>query len=326
MELANLTARVLITGASGFIGGAIARRMKSAGWDVVEVGRRQLDRDTYVAHDLATALPRSLDGTYHAVVHAAARSSPWGRRAEFERDNIVATRNTIEFCERNGRPRLIYISSSSVFYRPEHQRGITESTPMPAQAVNVYAETKQRGESLVRAYRGPSVTLRPRAVYGPGDTILLPRIVAAARQRRLPLLVSPDGPVVGDLIYIENLVDHIQQAIASNQIVGDYNLTDNHPVPIFDFISQVLQRLDVPLPHRRVSVRTAMIGATLLETFHRVCLPRREPAITRFGVHVFAYSKTFNVQKMLCTFGPPRIPIAESVEHSIAWIQQQEQG
>lgn len=315
--------RAIVTGASGFIGGALVTRLREAGWEVTGVGRRELNEPGCLSHDLACPLPASLDGQYDAVVHAAARSSPWGRRREFERDNVLATRKVVEFCRRNGSPRLVYVSSASVYYRPGHQLGMTEATPLPRRSVNHYAATKRAAEAVVRGYGRSWAILRPRAVYGPGDTVLLPRIVKAARAGRLPLIVPRGGPVVGDLIYVENLVDHLERAASDASVQGDSNLTDNQPVPIYEFLLGVFERLGIAAPTRRVSVRSAMLGAHALELGHRLFAPGREPAITRFGVHVFAYSKTFDVQKMLGVFGPPRVPLEEGVERTVRWLVDQ---
>ncbi len=317
----HATPAVLITGSSGFIGGQLAERCRRLSWQVAGIGRRRLDQPGYFVHDLTRPLPDSFRPPCDVVVHAAARASPWGRRRDFVRQNVWATRNVIDFCLRHGRPRLVFLSSSSVYYRPAHQLGITEETPLPARAVNDYARTKRMAEELVRQYPGEWVILRPRAVFGPGDTVLLPRVLHAARVGRLPLLAEPNGPAVGDLIYIDNLVDCIVRAAADRSIHGCFNITNNEPIAIREFLLDLLRRLDIPAPRRSVSLRAAMLTAGLLEGFYALCLPDREPPLTRFGVHVFAYSKTFDVSRMLVTMGPPRVPLREGVERTVAWVK-----
>ena len=314
--------KVLITGSSGFIGTHLTERFQRDGWQVTGVGRRILNRTNYLSHDLVQPLPASLDGSWNVVIHAAARSNPWGTKKQFENDNVVGTRNVIDFCQRNGRPKLIYLSSSSVYYRPEHQWGISEETPLPDRHVNEYAATKRQAEELVQQYAGPWVILRPRAVFGPGDTVLLPRIIRAAQAGRLPVLESPDGPTVGDLIYIDNLVDAVVSAATLREAVGVFNLTNNQSVPILEFLFTVFDGLGIARPRRRISVSTAMIVAGALEMFHRIFLPGREPAITRFGVHVFRYSKTFDVSKANDILGPPRISLDDGLQRTVSWFQQ----
>lgn len=289
------------------------------GWETTGIGRRPLPASSYVQHDVTTPLP--FEEPFDVVIHAAARSSPWGSRREFERQNVDATRNVIDWCSAHGRPRLIYISSSSVYYRPGPQLQITEETPLPEKAVNHYAATKREAEELVQRYAGNWVILRPRAVFGPGDTVLLPRILQAARAGRLPLLTSRYGPAIGDVIYIDNLVDCIVHAATTQRIDGCFNLTNNEPLPIQEFLLDLFRRLGIPAPARRVPVRTAMFAAGMLELVHALFLPWREPSITRFGIHVFAYSKTFDVTKMLKTMGTPRVALAEGVERTVSWLR-----
>jgi nucleoside-diphosphate-sugar epimerase len=324
---------VLVTGASGFIGGAVWRRFQSLGWRAVGTGRRTLADPNYHVHDLVHPLGETFEALregptnepidrrsprpFDVVIHAAARSSPWGSRREFERQNVLATQNVVDYCRAHGRPKLVFLSSSSVFYRPGHQFNITEQTPIPAESVNRYSATKLRGEEIVRNYPGPWAILRPRAVFGPGDTVLLPRIIEAARAGRLPKLVSPDGPAVGDLIYVDNLVDYVVRAAADENVNGPFNLTNNEPVVIGDFLADVFRQLRIPPPARAVSVRKAMAAAAIVEAFYACFRPHREPPITRFGIHVLAYSKTFDVSRMLAVLGPPRISLAEAVRRTV---------
>ncbi len=315
--------KFMVTGASGFIGSQLVSRLRSRGHSVLGIGRRKLDDPDYLSHDLADPLPRIRDRTFDVVIHAAARSNPWGSLSEFYRDNVTATRNVLDFCFANGAPRLIFISSSSVYYVPRHQFDIEEETPLAEKPVNNYAWTKQMAEQLVQTYSGSWTILRPRAVYGPGDTVLLPRILTAARAGRLPVLTVPDGPVVGDLIYIENLLDAIESAATRNGAVGAFNLTNGDPVGILDFLFEVFDGLGIPRPTRRVSAKSAMAFAGCLEFFHRIFRPSVEPVITRFGVHVFRYSKTFDITRAKQVLGSPKVDNAESLARTVAWFREQ---
>lgn len=317
---------ILITGSSGFIGGVTHARFQSMGWETIGIGRRKSDQDSYVRFDLSTALDDSIRdaiASADVVLHAAARSSPWGSRKQFESANVVATRNLLEACNRSSKPKFIFVSSSSVYYRAADQLGINESTPQAEPAVNLYAETKQRAEELVRGYAGEWVILRPRAVYGTGDMVLFPRILAAAKAGKLPLLIREGKPAVGDLIAIENLVDCFVRAASDDQVRGEYNLTDNDPQEIIAFLLSVFDKLGIEKPQKQISVKTAMRAAWMLEHVFRLAMPWREPPITRFGVHVFAYSKTFDVSKMLEVFGPPKRNTQQSVDEFVSWVNNE---
>ena len=310
---------ILVTGASGFVGGAYMQRVQGrAGLLLHGIGRRRLEIPNYTAVDLSRPFDVPFDPD--VVVHAAARASPWGTRADYQRQNVEATRQVIDFCTRRGRPRLVYVSSSSVFYREGHQFGMTEESPIGPTFVNDYAATKYEGECLVRAYPGEWTIVRPRAVFGPGDTVLFPRVLRAATRGMLPFIDTGSTPAVGDLIYIDTLCDYLHAAVLSPQATRRaLNLTNNQPVAIWPFLLEIFERLGLPRPTRRVSFRTAMLAARASEAIFRVLRLPGEPPITRYGVGVFAWSKTFDVSRALETFGPPSVSLQEGVERFVAW-------
>ncbi|NYZ61490.1 NAD-dependent epimerase/dehydratase family protein [Luteimonas deserti] len=314
--------RILVTGASGFVGGAFLRRHAGEkDLQLIGTGRRASDLDDYIRCDLSR--PFDLPVRPDVVIHAAARSSPWGTRAEYSAQNVDATRHVIEFCRRNGSPRLVYLSSSSVFYREAHQYDLREDSVVGPRFVNTYAETKYAGEQLVRDYPGEHVIVRPRAVFGVGDTVLFPRILEAARRGALPLFTGQDRPVVGDLIQIDTLSDYLLRVATMAAPAESYNLTNAQPVDIQTLLLDVLGRLDLPAPTRRVPIGAALRMATIAEWLWRSLRLRGEPPLTRFGVGVFAYSKTFDPARMLADLGPPSVSIATGIDDFVAWQQAQ---
>ena len=322
--------RILVTGASGFVGGRFVARFRGRpDLSIHGIGRRVLDDPAYSSIDLSQPFDLLSDPAFRpdVVIHAAARATPWGTLAEYRRDNVEATRQVIDYCLRNGKPRLVYVSSSSVLYQDRPQLGLTEASPVGPRFVNRYAATKAEGEKLVRAYSGPWLIARPRAVFGPGDTVLFPRILAAARAGKLPLFdAGAAGPAVGDLIYVDTLADYLLAAALRTDLSGVYNLTNARPVPIQALLLDLFARLGLPAPTRRVSVGKAMIVATFLEGVWGLLRLRGEPPITRFGVGVFAWSKTFDVSKMLADFGPPSVSLEDGIEEFVRWQREQERG
>lgn len=311
--------KLLVTGGSGFVGGALCAAAAQRGWEVVALSRRPSPFGR--SHEIDLSKPFTLDERPDVVVHAAARSSPWGRARDFEAQNVDATRNVLAFCERAGRPPLVYVSTSAVLYRNEHQYGMDESTPPPERFINLYARTKFAGEELVRAYPGPHAILRPRAVFGPGDTVVFPRILRAAREGRFPLIES-DQTVMADLIYIDSLVDYIL-AVVERKATGLYHLNNDHPVPVVDFLRGIFARLGLPAPTRRIPASRAMFAAGLVEGLHGLLPFLGEPPVTRFGVSVFAYSKTLDCSKAKRELGPPSVSLEEGVERFLAWQRTQ---
>ncbi len=317
--------RVLLTGVSGFVGGALGVHLRKLGHHVVGVSRsapRPGACSTHLTHDLAQSLPADWPPV-DVVVHCAALSSPWASPASYRANNVDATSHMLAYAERAGARHFVFISSSSVYYQHGDQFDLTEEAPLPSVAINEYAATKRQGEEMVRRSETAWTILRPRAVFGPGDTVLFPRILRAAKRGQLPRMVRPDGRSPrADLIYIENLSYYVGRAIAQ-QTQGVLNLTNNEPVDLYPFLDGLLEKMGIPKPRRAVNVRTAMLFAGLAELGSQYLMNYREPPVTRFGVEVMAYSKTLDVSKMLAMFGPPPVSIDAGVEQFIAWYRRQ---
>lgn len=310
--------RILVTGGSGFVGGSFCRRHgDNPELEIRGLGRRAVGLPDYIRADLTR--PLELDWTPDVVIHAAARSSPWGGLAEFRRQNLQATRNVIDFCERRGVGKLVFVSSSSVFYREGDQFDLTEKSPIGPSYINHYARTKHEAESAVSRFAGEWCIVRPRAVFGPRDTVLFPRILRAASEGRMISISRPGPPAIGDLIYIDTLSDYLLRASLDPAAVGDFNLTNGETVVMAELLNRIFDRLGLPRPSRSVPLERALRIAGVLETFHRWFLPWREPPLTRYGVGVLAWSKTFDVSKAVGILGPPSVPLEEGLERFLAW-------
>jgi nucleoside-diphosphate-sugar epimerase len=314
--------KILITGASGFVGRSFC--LQHAQYDDLEIrglGRKETELPGYIRADLTQ--PLRLDWTPDVVIHAAARSSPWGSLAEFRKQNVLATKRVLDFCETKGVRKIVYISSSSVFYREGDQLGITEETPIGPEFVNHYARTKFEGEEIVRSFSGAWCVLRPRAVFGPRDTVLFPRLLRAARQSRMVTITRPGPPAIGDLIYIDTLCDYMLRAALDPMVRGDFNLTNNEPVELQVFIAEIFSSLGLPPVKRVIPKAMAMRLAWVLEMVFGLFMPWKEPPITRFGVEVLSSSKTFEVGKSMRILGPPSVKLKEGLRRFIQWQKGQ---
>ncbi|HWJ09630.1 MAG TPA: NAD(P)-dependent oxidoreductase [Nocardioides sp.] len=317
--------KLLVTGASGFVGGRLVAKAQEAGHTTFGIGRRRLDRDDYASVDLGRVAPDDLPELPwrpDAVIHCAARATPYAPRRAYERDNVDATRTVVAWCRRLGGPRLVHVSSSSVLYRDGDQLDLTEDSPVGPDFANDYARTKAASEAVVRGYDASWVVARPRAVFGPGDTVLFPRIIAAAKAGRVPRLTGRDEPAIGDLVYVDNLADQLLQLAARPELGGVYHLTNAEPVEIQAMLLDVIDRLGLQPPTREVSLTTAMRAATVLERTWRLLHLPGEPPITPYGVGVLSWSKTFVPDKMLRDLGPPQVSVAEGVDRFVAWQRE----
>jgi nucleoside-diphosphate-sugar epimerase len=252
-----------------------------------------------------------------AVCHAGALSAPWGPRSNFEAINVGGTENIIAGCRASGVRRLLYVSSPSVVFNGRDQTGLTEDAPYPSRFVSVYSETKKRGEDLVHQAAGDmeTVILRPKAIFGPGDTSLLPRLLETAKRNRLPQIGNGENRV--DLTYIENVVDAILLALASAKAVGKtYTITNGESPRLWEVIRSVLGALGCNTNLRKIPLPAAYAAASLMEA--QSVFTRREPLLTRYSVLILARTQTYNIEAAQADLGyAPRVSLAEGIERTV---------
>jgi nucleoside-diphosphate-sugar epimerase len=284
--------RIAVTGASGFCGGHVARAAAAAGHDVVCVGRRPGPVGTHMPWDAAGTAPPDLAGA-DAVVHlAAAVGDPRpGRATEdlFRRVNVDGTARLMAAAA--GRP-VVYVSSASVYAPGPHPAPLREDAPIGAQHT-AYGRTKAAGERL--ATGAGAVALRPRAVYGPGDPHLLPRLLRAVRAGVM-FLPGPDCRL--SLTAVENLADACLAALYWP--AGPYNVADARPYERDAAIRAVLAAsrraarvVHVPGPAANAA---AVLAARL----------RAAPALTRYAVDQLANGMVLDLTRALAVGYSPR--------------------
>lgn len=324
--------RIVVTGATGFLGGALARHLVATRpWtQVVGLGRDpargralQAQGIEFVAIDLTdqAAVHRALRGA-DIVVHSAALSSPWGRRADFVAANIDATDHVVAACIARQVRRLVHISTPGIYHDGRPHLDIREDHPLPARAVNDYVATKLIAERRVfeRCAAGgvSALALRPRAIFGHGDTAILPRLAQALRGGRLRRIGSEDCRV--DLTHIDNAVDAIVLAIdASWRLNGRvYNISNGEPVAIWGVVDRLADALSLPRPTRRMSKPLALALASGVEAWYRRFRPDREPPLLRYGIELLSVDMTLDIGRARAELGyRPRVAIDEALTRTL---------
>ena len=312
--------RVLVTGATGFLGGALCRQLSRLGCKVIALGRDRaklavLEGEGFrtLAVDLASP-PIPLDIAVDAIVHCAALSSPWGRTTDFQRANLAGTQAALDLARRCGAQRFVHISTPSVYFRFADQIDVREDMTLPP-PVNAYASTKRAAEALVmRATDLDPIVLRPRGLYGSGDVALLPRLLAAARKRHLPLLNGDRA--VTDLTHVDDAAGAI---CATLNVQGTppqrvFNISGGVALNVRDVAEKTAQRAGVPLRWRAIPVNLVLAAARASEAASALLPGHPEPPVTAYSVGLFAYSQTLDISAAQRQLGwRPRISFDEGL-------------
>ncbi|MBI5842692.1 MAG: NAD-dependent epimerase/dehydratase family protein [Chloroflexi bacterium] len=323
--------KTLITGATGFLGGALTRRLHGMGWDVTALGRNPRSLAALEAQGIK-AVRANLEDTQvilnackgqDIVFHCGALSSPWGKAYDFYRANVRGTENVIHACEENHVKRLVHVSTPSIYFNLAPRLNVREDAELPEKPVNEYARTKLIAESKIdEAFeRGlPVVTIRPRAIFGPGDAAILPRLIDRLQKGRLRTI--GDGQNIADLTYVENVVDALLLCAESpaNTLGKKYNITNGEPVVLWDMIKKVAGALNLPFPQKHIPYKVADTAAVILELIYRILPGQPEPPLTRYSVSVIAHSATLDISAAKRDLGyKPRISIEEGFDEFVKW-------
>ncbi|GAB3531734.1 NAD-dependent epimerase/dehydratase family protein [Arthrobacter tecti] len=279
---------VLVTGASGMLGGAVASLLRSRGESVRTFQRRA--SGVAGAEDVAgslgdpQAVKRAVEGV-DSVIHCAAKVSFSGDPAEFERVNVAGTRNLLEAARFAGAGRFVYVSSPSVAHLGRSIVGAGTEPADPARARGDYARTKAKAEQLVLANDDaamPVTAIRPHIVWGPGDTQLVERVLSRARAGRLPLLGG--GTALVDTTYVDNAASAIVAALNRIEHVHGRPLvvTNGEPRPIGELLARMCAAGDAPAPRWSVPGWLGRAAGTAVETLWRGSSADGEPPMTRF--------------------------------------------
>jgi len=277
--------KVAVTGATGFCGSHIAAALDAAGHGVATLGRRATAQRRHAALDLdglthpqAERALAALDlGPGDCVVHAAAEVGDSGAGDVFHRINVDGTRALLSACASLGL-RFVHISSASVYSSAGTAAPRREDSPLGGHS-DPYSRTKAVADAAADA--AGAVVLRPRAVYGPGDPHLLPRLVAARRGHVLPL-PGPSRPM--SVTHVGNLARAVVEAL--RWPAGAYNIADEQPVDRDAAVASVLAALRLPTRIAHIPSRLAMVAAWGSEVVSKA--GTAQPHLTRYAVRQLA--------------------------------------
>jgi nucleoside-diphosphate-sugar epimerase len=301
-----------VTGGSGFIGGALVRRLAREGWTVRALARSdaaaarvQADGAEAVRGDLSDpgAMAAGAQGA-EVAFHAAATLGDWGRRADFVAGNVDGTRNVIDAVRRAGVRRLVHVGTEAAVLAGDPLVMIDERQPLRPDSPALYSSTKAQAEAIVLAANGSgleTVVIRPRFVWGRGDTTLLPTLSEMVRAGRFAWIGG--GRHLTSTTHIDNTVEGLVLGAERGAPGSAYFVTDGTPVVFRDMVTRMLATAGLAPPDRSIPKPVAHVLAVAGETAWGVLgLPGRPP-LTRFAYWVSALETTIDISRARAELG-----------------------
>jgi nucleoside-diphosphate-sugar epimerase len=293
--------KIFVTGGSGFLGGRLIETLTNLGNEVIALARSDAAAQavagrgaTPVSGNLTdpAGLTAAMAGSA-CVFHCAGIIRDWGDEDEVYRANVEGTKAVIIAARRAGVPRLIHTSSISVLLGGSPLVRADETAPYPPRPVGLYAKTKGIAERSMLAANSREceiVVVRPRALWGRGDTTVLPRLAAAVKMGRFMWL--DEGKPLTSTCHVDNAVEGLLLAARQGRAGEMYFLDDGEPIRVRDFFTSLLatQRL-LPVA-RSLSFPAARRLAGLAEMVWRALRLKTAPPLDRPTVALLGQEST----------------------------------
>lgn len=295
--------RIFITGGSGFIGGHVIERLAPE-HTVLAMARSDGSAAkvasygaTPVRCDLDTVTAEHLTGC-DAVVHCAAFVEPWGTREMFWRGNVDGTAQMLATAKAAGVRRFVHIGTEAALFDGHDLVGVDESHPYPARQRYLYSETKAEAERRVLAASTvgfEALSLRPRLVWGPRDTSVLPEVLRMAREGAWSWLDG--GRARTSTTHVENLAHAVALSLTRGRGGRAYFVADEGDRTIRGFLSALAATQGVTLADRSTPGWIARPVASLVEGLWRLTGASKTPPMTSFAVAMMSRTVTVDTRR-----------------------------
>lgn len=287
--------KAFVTGGSGFVGRNLIAALAARSDVIIALARSDGSAAAVEAAGAGQVVRGDLDDVEilaqgmagcDVVFHSAAEVSDWGDPAHFHRVNVLGTENVLAAAREAGVARLVHVSTEAVLVgRPIVQ--VDETVARPDRPIGLYPITKGAAEDrVVEANRDglTTVVVRPRLVWGKGDTSVLPRLVEAVESGKFTWIAG--GAYKTSTCHVDNLVEGMLLAAERGEGGAIYFLTDGEPVEVRDMFTRLLATVEVDPGTKSIPRWLARSLAWTVEGVWKLFGIRRDPPITRTAVRL----------------------------------------
>ncbi len=320
--------KALVTGANGFIGSNLVKRLIKEGYKVNSLVRKS--SDLKFLKEVATKLfygditdKESLPAAFKGgdkVFHVAGLAADWGPYSLFEKINFEGTKNVAEVASNAGVKRFVYIST--VAFHGFGKTNMTEDTP-PAKKLIPYAKTKYLAEQWLWDFAkstGMEITaVRPGNVFGINDRTFISKYIDALLKGKFAEINRGRSKTCP--VYIENLVD-IMILVSNEQkaVNNAYIATDGLDITWHRFNTALAESLNVKLPDISIPYPVAMAAAQVYYRLHELLKIKSEPFLTPYRVNNGGKDYHFSIEKLKTHFNySPKTGLREALNRTVEW-------
>jgi nucleoside-diphosphate-sugar epimerase len=312
-----------VTGGSGFIGSRLIERLAGDGWTVRALARsdRAAERVRAVGAEAVrgdlgdqAALVRGAQGA-DVTFHVAAKAEDWGDWNEFRRVNVDGTNAVLAASRAAGVRRVVHVGTEAALLHGQPLVMADERTPLALHSPSPYPATKAAAEAAVISANGDrleTIVVRPRFVWGPGDTTLLPVMIEMVERGRFRWIGG--GGHLTSTTHVDNCVTGLLLAADHGTAGAAYFVTDGKPVVFREFVTALLATRGVQAPGASVPRPVAAAVAGAGEAAWRLLRLRGAPPLTRFAVWAASLECTLDDSRARADLGyAPVISRAEGL-------------